>query len=174
MSELAELERRITVALERIGRGLDRLPAAATAGAAPAAGTPAPSADAAAEIARLTEALEAERIANAQLTERLKAVKERDAQAAHALESRVDAMTRQLDVQGIELQRMRKTAIALREQMRALREAALAGMADAHMINKSMLAELEALRATRITETAELDEILAELGPLVAEEVQDA
>lgn len=169
MAELAELERRITAALERIGAGLDRWPA--PQGAEPRAGD----SDAAAqEIVRLTEALEAERTANAQLNERLKAVKEKDAQSVQALEDRVEAMTRQLDVQGIELQRMRKTAIALREQMRALREAALAGVADAHMINKSMLAELEALRATRATETAELDEILAELGPLIADEVEHA
>lgn len=169
MSELAELERRISAALERIGQGLDRLPTEGVGGAAPA-----PAGDAADTIARLTEALEAEKAANAQLNERLKAIKERDQQTLHGMETQVEAMTRQLDVQGIELQRMRKTAIALREQMRALREAALAGVADAHMINKSMLAELEALRATRATETAELDEVLAELGALITEEVQDA
>ena len=169
MSELAELERRISAALERIGQGLDRLPTEGAGGAAPAA-----AGDADDTIARLTEALEAEKAANAQLNERLKAIKERDQQSLHGMETQVEAMTRQLDVQGIELQRMRKTAIALREQMRALREAALAGVADAHMINKSMLAELEALRATRATETAELDEVLAELGALITEEVQDA
>ena len=169
MSELAELERRISAALERIGQGLDRLPTERAGGAASAA-----AGDAADTIARLTEALEAEKTANAQLNERLKAIKERDQQSLHGMETQVEAMTRQLDVQGIELQRMRKTAIALREQMRALREAALAGVADAHMINKSMLAELEALRATRATETAELDEVLAELGALITEEVQDA
>ena len=48
-------------------------------------------------------------------------------------------------------------------------EAAAAGIGDAHLVNKAMLAELDALRATRLTELAEMEEILAELSPLIAE-----
>lgn len=164
MSDIAELERRITAALERIGNGLDRL---SPAEAAP----PAAVSD---ELARLREALEVEKTANAQLAERLRAVKDRDAQSVQALEDKVQTMTRQLDIQGLELQRMRKTTIQLRENLRAMREAQAAGGADAHLINKSMLAELEALRAARSAEIAEMDEILAELTPLVREVSEDA
>ncbi len=161
MAEIAELERRITAALERIGKGIDQLPSA---------GVAAPSDD----IAALREALEEERTANAQLTERLKAVKDRDAASVQSLTQRIEVMTRQLDVQGLELQRMRKTSVQLREHLRAMREAQAEGVTEPHLINKSMLTELEALRAARASETAEMDEILAELTPLVQEVANDA
>ncbi len=161
MAEIAELERRITAALERIGKGIDHLPSA---------GVAAPSDDSAA----LREALEEERTANAQLTERLKAIKDRDAASVQSLTQRIEVMTRQLDVQGLELQRMRKTSVQLREHLRAMREAQAEGVTEPHLINKSMLTELEALRAARASETAEMDEILAELTPLMQEVSNDA
>ncbi|MDZ4135511.1 MAG: hypothetical protein U1D06_07940 [Paracoccaceae bacterium] len=191
-TEIAELERRITQALERIGKSLGQLapvaatltPAGANADQAHAdqaksevgksevgktepAGSP--PARPAIEIARLREALEVEKTANAQLQERLRAVKDRDAQTQTQLEARVEKMTGQLDVQGLELQRMRKITIQLREHLRILHEAAAEGLTEPHLINKAMLAELEALRATRHSEVAEMDEILAELAPLIEE-----
>lgn len=157
MSEIAKLERRITAALERIGKGLGELPQ-------PVAGSDADKA----EIERLREALEVEKAATAQLNERLRAVKEREAQHDTTLEARVEQLSRQLDTQGLELQRMRKTTIQLRENLRALRETRQDSV-EAHLINKAMLAELDALRATRAAETAEMEEILAELAPIVEE-----
>jgi len=50
----------------------------------------------------------------------------------------------------------------------------VAGLPDPHLINKAMLAELEALRETRLGETTEMDAILAELTPLLQEVGQDA
>ncbi|HEX9858196.1 MAG TPA: hypothetical protein VGA75_07550 [Paracoccaceae bacterium] len=161
MSEIAELERRITAALERIGTGLERL-SPGDAGE--------PDLNDSDEMLALRAALDEEKTANAQLAERLRAVKDRDAQSVQQMQERIEAMTRQLDVQGLEMQRMRKTTIQLRENLRALREAQAQKLADPHMVNKAMLAELEALRATRATETAELDELLAELTPLVRPE----
>lgn len=175
-TEIAELERRISSALDRIGRGLDRFPGAASS--VPPSDTPAVAASAetksaqpsqTAQIAKLHEALEAEMATNAQLTERLKSLKERDTQSQSQLEAKVEKMTKQLDVQGLELQRMRKSTVQLREHLRILHEAAAEGMAEPHLINKAMLAELESLRATRHTEIAEMDEILAELEPLIQE-----
>jgi hypothetical protein len=113
--------------------------------------------------------LEEERTANAQLQERLRAVKDKDLVLQSQLQEKVEKMTRQLDVQGLELQRMRKTAISLREQLRLLREAQAAGLAEPHLLNKAMLAELDALRATRLTEMAELDEIAAALDEHLTE-----
>ncbi|MDQ1847901.1 hypothetical protein Q9299_06340 [Gemmobacter fulvus] len=191
MSDLAELERRITAALARIGTGLDRLasqtavqaqepepvpPEAAPPQPAPpevAPVEPATPAVDTAEISRLQEALEAERGTNAQLTERLRAIKERDGKQEAVLEARIEQLTRQLDVQGLEIHRMRKSTIQLREALRGLREQQ-EGSVEPHLINKAMLAELEALRAARSSEAAELDEILAELAPILAEEKTDA
>ena len=149
MSEIAALEGRITAALGRIAVGLDQ-----------AVGT-APSGE--------TEALAAERQVNAQLTERVRAIKEKQETTVASLEKRLARLTETLDVQGLELQRMKKTNIALRENNRVLREAVEAGVGDGQMINKSMATELEALRASRLADMAEMDEILAELRPLVEE-----
>lgn len=166
MSDIAELERRIVAALDRIGAGLDGLAvAAAVPDAAPA--TPPPDTT---ELDRLREELEAERAANGQLNERVRAIRERQETTVAGLERKLDRLTRQLDVQGLELQRMKKTNIGLRESLRQLREAQEAGVAEPHLINKSMLAELEALRAARMSEMAEMEEILSELAPLIGEE----
>jgi hypothetical protein len=64
---------------------------------------------------------------------------------------------------------MRKSTVQLREHLRVLHEAAADNMAEPQLINKALLAELESLRATRHSETAEMDEILAELKPLIEE-----
>jgi hypothetical protein len=72
-------------------------------------------------------------------------------------------------VQGLELQRMRRTAAALRDQLSALRDAEAAKVSDPSLINKAMAAELDALRALRLSEVAEIDEILAALDPHIVE-----
>ena len=185
MQEIAELERRITAALARIGAGLDR--AVATPPPPPVISAPTTGSD-----ALLRAELDEERMLNAQLQERIKMITAREAALREAkpaepepkpapapahvpvvqaqLEARIDKMTRQLDVQGLELQRMRKVTVQLREQLARLREAAEAGSTEPHLINKAMMAELEALRAARASEIAEMDEILSELSPLIGAE----
>ena len=160
MQDIAELEQRITAALERIGKGLDRLSAAPPRPAPQA--TAAPAADAA-----LRAQLEEEKSLTAQLQERLRNLKDRESKAD--LQAKNDKLTQQLDVQGLELQRMRRTAVSLREQLAALRAAQAAGVVEAQLINKAMAAELDALRAIRLTETAEIDDILAALEPHLTE-----
>jgi|688.fasta_scaffold105923_2 Mg2+ and Co2+ transporter CorA len=157
MSDIEELERRISAAFDRIGQAVDGLVPAASGISTEA----------------LQDALLAEQTTNAQLTERLRIVIEREAsQAAEAAGTR-DRLTRALDAQGQELQRMKKTVIQLRESLAALRAAQTGAVADPHLVNKAMLTELEALRATRLTEMAQMEEILAELHPLIGE-LQDA
>lgn len=162
MQDIAELERRITVALDRIGQGLDRMPTVGPAMQA-AAGEAA-----ARDLARVQAALEEERMVTAQLNERLKSVKEKEALLRTELDEKCQRLTRQLDTQGLELQRMRKTAVQLREQLREIREAQLRD-ANPQLVNRAMLTELEALRATRMTEMAEMEELIAELSPLLEE-----
>jgi hypothetical protein len=164
MQEITELERRITAALDRIGHGLDNMPA----GGATAASA-APRASASIDPGGLQAALDAERIAVSQLQERLKAVKEREQAVQAQLTEKIEKMTRQLDVQGLELQRMRKTTVTLREQLRVLHEAQAAGSVEPHLLNKAMLAELDALRATRLSEMAELDELASALDEHITE-----
>lgn len=161
MQDLGELERRISAALERIGQGLDVLTAPQEEVEPPPPDTT--------EIDGLRVQLQEERFANAQLLERLRALKERDASQQAQVQEKMEKLTRQLDVQGLELQRMRRTTIGLRDQLRQLREAQAAGLAEPHLINKAMLTELEALRATRLIEIAELDEISAALDEHLTE-----
>jgi hypothetical protein len=106
---------------------------------------------------------------NAQLMERLRVAQEREASQAAEAAGTVDRLTRALDAQGLELQRMKKTVIQLRESLRALRGAQAEALADPNLVNKAMLTELEALRATRLTEMAQMEEILAELHPLIGD-----
>ena len=162
MQDLGELEQRLALALDRIGAGIDGMPVLSAATSVPEA-----SGD-------LQIALDEERMLSAQLNERLRAVKEKDTQTQSDTAARLAMMTEQLDAQGAELKRMRNTNIQLREVLHILREAAAQGVPDPHLVNRAMLAELDALRATRLTEVAQMDEILAELAPLIEEVREDA
>jgi hypothetical protein len=162
MQEISELEKRITAALERIGKAVDR--AASSAPRAPAAATaPVPSASEAALRARLDE----EKALTAQLQERLRAAKDREPKGD--LQEKIERLTHELDVQGLELQRMRRTASALRDQLAALTGAQASGSVEPQQINRALQAELDALRALRLSEVAEMDEILAALAPHIVE-----
>lgn len=150
MSNIDELQRRITAAIDRVSAGLEKV----------SSGPSGPDPD-------MAQALEDERTANAQLTERVRALKTKaDAEMAglrtHIEES--EARMAQLD---LELQRVRRANTALSEACNALRQANEEGVGDPHLINKSMLSELEALRAARAADVAETSAILAALTPLV-------
>jgi hypothetical protein len=164
MGQIAELEQRIATAFARIAAGVEALEA-----------RPAPEAPVAdqGELTRLQAALDEERMAHAQLSERLKTTRDQDAKAQTALKAEVSTLTRQLDAQSLDMQRLSGTVGQLREELRRLREAAEQGMADPQLINRAMLAELEALRATRAAETTEMADILAALTPILdAEEAR--
>lgn len=163
MNDIVELERRILYALERIGTGVAGM-SRATATAADA--LPGPGF---ADSEALRAELEAERTANAQLTERVRAIKEKQETMVAALEARVARLVSQLDQQGLELQRQRRLNAELTETNRALGAAAQSGLASPELVNAAMAAELEALRAARAAEMSEMEEILSELKPLIGE-----
>ena len=161
MSDIAELERRISAALERIDTGLDRIDAM------PAAAPAAVQDDA--EVARLRDELDAERTANAQLTERVRAIKEKQETMVGALEKKVGRLTEQLNAAGEDAQRLRQFNEELTESNRALAAAAEKGVVEPGLINRALMTELDAMRAARAAEMAEMDEILSELKPLIGE-----
>ena len=154
MSEISELERRITAALDRASQALDKLSAATTADG--------DSGDLAAE-------LEAERVANAQLEERVRAIKDKQETMVARLEADVARLSEALKARDSEVQQMRSVNEALRNSNKALREANARGVGEPHLVNKSMMSELEALRAARSAERAEIEEILATLEPVLKE-----
>lgn len=200
MSEIAEYERRISFALERISRGVETLtsrPAAPEAGtveeeavetqpepapepqpeAAPEAAPEIPAvlaraaeqqaaAAAQAEIARLTEALEAERTANAQLSERVRAIREKQETMVSAMEKRLAQTMKSYEAAQVEIARLRRVNKDLSTVNAEFMESGTSPAA--HLINRAAMAELEALRAARASEAAEIEEVLGAIEPLLA------
>ncbi|HHC29692.1 MAG TPA: hypothetical protein ENK80_03885 [Rhodobacterales bacterium] len=158
MTQITDLQARITAALDRIGQGLEALerPAAADAGQA-------------GEIARLTSELEDERTANAQLEERVRAIREKQDSAVETLASEVDRLRALLEEEEAAVSRLGRVNAELRANSAALREAMAQGLAEPHLVNKAMMAELEALRAAQGADRAELDAVLGEIAPLIAD-----
>ena len=154
VSEIEEFQKRIIGALDRAGKALDRL------GGMTDDGT---------DSQALAGELEAERMANAQLEERVRAIKEKQETMVSRLESDVSRLREALQSRDGEVQRMRSVNDELRTSNRALREANAAGLAEPHLVNSAMMSELEALRERRATDRAELDEILATLEPALKE-----
>lgn len=169
MSDIAEYERRISFALERIGRGVEVLGARNGAPAPrPKAEAP-PAAGAAAqddaELAALRDALEAERTANAQLSERVRAIREKQETTLSALEKKLAQATRNLDAAQSEITRLRRANAELVATNSLLSDAE--GAVEPHLINRAMQAELEALRAARAAEAQEMGTILGALDPIL-------
>lgn len=157
MSQIEELERRITAALDRIGKGIETLEPAAPEG---------PGADAD-EVAALQSALEDEKLVSAQLEERIKALHEKQDAKLAAIAAKADAQAETMARLDGELQRLRSANEQLRVSNKALREANEAGVGEPHLINKAMLAELEGLRAARSADLAETNAILGAMAPLL-------
>ena len=166
MNDIAELERRITMALGRIAAGIDLVGAAA-----PAEADGGHDGDGGAEalIAELQDALDSERTTNAQLTERVRAIKEKQETMVGALEKKVARLSQQVDAATIDLQRLKDANQELAEANRALGEAFKAGLADPGLLNHALQTEVAALRAARAADVTEMDSILAELKPLIEE-----
>jgi len=157
MTDVTQLEQRISVAMDRIERGLGVMAEQAA------------DADTGADAAGLAVQLDEERSANAQLEERVKALKERQDTKINELEKRVAAQRDQMAALDTELQRLRASSADMREVNAQLRAAAMDGVAEPELINRAMMAEVEALSAQRASESAEVDAILKELKPLLKE-----
>jgi hypothetical protein len=202
MSEIAEYERRISFALERIGRGVEVLAqkqAVAAVQPEPAfqpapepapepvereagvdapleAVEPAPEAAApvvapAAEVAQLQAELEAEREANAQLSERVRAIREKQDTTLNAMERKYGAAVRAQEAAFKEVAALKSANAALTAANRKLMDEGVAFSEEA------LMAELTALRAARASEANELGDILDGLAPILSqdeEESQDA
>lgn len=198
MSEIDDLQRRVMAAMERVGRACDILVARSGAGPSGGTGPDADSGTAPAaapELAALEAALDEERTANAQLEARVRRLKERlrsqrashaeelaSAQAGEAgggdeggdaglvaqLRRELEAQTGALAALDADLQRLRKANDTLRTSNEALRQANQSGIGEPELVNQAMAAEIEGLRATRATELAEANAVLARLESLLA------
>ncbi|WP_371224516.1 hypothetical protein [Roseovarius sp. 2305UL8-3] len=153
MSQIDELQGRITAALDRISQGLE---AAGSSGGADAE-----------ELAALQQQLDDEKTVSAQLEERNKRMKAHLDEIEAATKSARDEQRQTMQKLDSELQGLRRANQQLRDNNQALREAVEAGVAEPHLINKAMLAELEGLRAARNADRAETDAVMGELTRLL-------
>lgn len=164
MAEIEEVQQRLSTALERLAQGLSNLE---TVQPAPAPEPDVPAIDPGA-LAQLQDALDEEKLANAQLEERVRRLRETHAQELAAAQAAV-APAPALDVTAVdaELQQLRKANEMLRTTNEDMRAALAANVGEPHLINQAMLSELEALRAARASEQAETHALLNALAPLL-------
>ncbi|MGR3660561.1 MAG: hypothetical protein ACU0CA_05155 [Paracoccaceae bacterium] len=154
MTDVSGLEQRITKALDRISTGLSQLAQSEIPRPDPG------------ELQVLQDALEGEKTANAQLEERVRAIKNKQETLVKTLETEVTSLRAELASGDENFNRLKGINGRLRRNNRALRDANAKGVGDPELINDGMVVELDALRASRDSDRAELDSILDELKPL--------
>ena len=152
MNDISEFERRITAALDRAQQALEAL-----------------SANEGEDTTALAAELEAERVANQQLEERVRAIKDKQETMVTELEADVSRLKAALKTRDGEVQSMRAVNENLRASNAALREANAQGLAEPELVNAAMSSELESLRTARAAERAEIENILATLEPVLKE-----
>ena len=163
MTEISELESRITAALDRIRAGVKDLSVAAPAAEA----APVEVDDRSDRIAELEAQLAAEKEAKSQLEERVKALKDRQDGMVADLTAKVEAAKTQSATFEEKLEELRIRQVDLSEASQKLRIAAVNGSTEAELINRAMAAELDAIKALRSAEAEEVGAILNELKPII-------
>jgi len=157
MSQIEDYQQRISSALARIGTGVERLGSSGGGGTSE-------------EVEKLRAALEDEQQVNAQLEERVKALKDRQDHAIAEMKADAAVGESRISQLDMDLQRLRRANEQLTQTVEILRGAIEDGVAEPHLINKAMLAELEALRASRATDVAEADAIFSAIKPLLQDD----
>ncbi len=152
MSDIPQLEGRISAALDRIAYSIENTPAQA----APAPPEP---------DGELAEELEIERATNA----RLVASKAEGDARIDRLDIRVQRLTDRLEAAESENTRLRNVIASLGDNNTALREANAAHQGAGSTADAGVAAQLADLQAARANDIAQLDEIMAELAPAVKE-----
>lgn len=153
MTQLSDLEDRLQSALARMTTAANRLPDA---------GAIAAQAD---EMDSLRSKLDAERKTNEELVERVQALKERQETQVADLEAGLEqAKTAEAEKSAV-AQELKARVEELRDQVARLTEANRAMVGDADLVNTSMMAELEAMRAARRADVTEIDDIISQLNP---------
>lgn len=142
MSDISQLEARLTEALDRISKGVAAIKSS-QADAAPIVDTD--------EIDRLQADNDAHKL------------------RVERLEQRALRLTDRLEDAEAENARLQSVVAALREHCDSLTAANAANQGAGEAINAALAAEVTELRATRKADIAQMDEILAELAPALKE-----
>lgn len=150
MSDIEQLQQRITAAMDRVAYGVSQL------GGGDAA-----------ELQTVKSALDEEKTVTAQLQERITALKQKLDSDKAAATAALDEIQGKMSALDLEIQKLRQANDKLRESNQALRDANQNGVGNPHLINMSIVAELDSLRAARNVERAEADAILSALAPVL-------
>jgi septal ring factor EnvC (AmiA/AmiB activator) len=161
MDEIEAFRNRIGQSLAVIAEGIERLGQDVPAAPAPQADT--------AELVALRAMLEDERVVQAQLEERVRSLRERLERGTAEAESAAAAAQAEMAAMDQALQGLRQTTADLREVVGQLRAALAEEVAEPALVNRAMLAEIEALRAERAADLAEVHAVYGALRPLVRE-----
>lgn len=161
MDEIEAFRNRIGQSLAVIAEGIERLGQDVPAAPAPQADT--------AELVALRAMLEDERVVQAQLEERVRSLRERLERGTAEAESAAAAAQAEMAAMDQALQGLRQTTADLREVVGQLRAALAEEVAEPALVNRAMLAEIEALRAERAADLAEVQAVYGALRPLVRE-----
>ena len=125
------------------------------------------------DIEKLKSDLADERLANEQLEERVKAIRDRQESQVSELQAQVAGFKASIGDLDAELQRLRHANDQLTANNAELREALEKNVSEPHLINRAMLAELEGLRAARSADRAETQTLIDTLEPLLAAAAQE-
>ena len=153
MTTQSDLEDRLQSALARITN---------VANALPDAGAIAAQAD---EMDALRSKIEAERSTNEELVQRVKALKDRQENQVAELEASLEQAKTGEAEKSVVAQELKARVEELRDQVARLTEANRAMVGDPELVNTSMMAELDAMRASRRADVTEINDIIAQLEP---------
>lgn len=158
MSDIPELERRLTAAMDRIASGLD--------------GVQNKGQDGWDEVSRLKQALETEKNDKAELAAQVEKLNTEHSKQTAALQDELKVAQAALEILDREVQDLKATSESLRNNVSALRDANKEGVGNPELINASLEAELAALQAERTADKAELTAVKSLLEPLLQTETQ--
>lgn len=157
MSETEDYRDRIGQAFARIGEALERLEPVPVHRIDPA------------EVEALRAELAEERVVQAQLEERIRGLKDKHDKRAAEFEAAMAAERERMAALDHELQRLRQSNADLRDVVGQLRAALAEEVSEPELVNRAMVAEIEALRATRAADLAEIEAVFDALRPHIGE-----
>lgn len=156
--DIVALEQRLSAALERIRAGIGHL----------GAKTPEAGADDSETLAAVKAELAAEKETTSKLTEEVAALQALQEGKFEEVAVLTEKAKGQLTRYEKEVQRLKAANAELRDINTKLRDAMQADLGDgAALINEALQAELDALKAVRAADAAEVDAVLADLKPIV-------
>ena len=156
MGATDDLKNRLSEALDRVATAVAKLP---DPGALAAQDE---------ELETLRAKLAQERGRNEELVARVQALKDRQESQVAQMEKDLKAAEAQDAEKSSVMQELKSRVDELRDQVARLTEANRAMVGDAELVNTAMMAELDAMRASRRADAAEIDDILTDLQPHLA------